>query len=225
MAEIVPAILPKNFTELQEQLGLVRNLVKTVQIDICDGKFALNETWPYWHGVVSDQSFLKIVGEDEGLPFWQDLDFEFDLMVKNPEEVVPQWIAAGASRVIVHIESVSDFEMIEKATAELVELGIALNPSTQNEILKPLASRFDFIQCMGNDKIGFHGVELDSRVYQKIKELRREYPQIPISVDIGVSEETAPLLVVAGATRLVSGSAIFESGDIAETIKMFENIE
>jgi len=37
--EITPAILPKDFNELSEKISRVVNLVKTVQIDFCDGVF------------------------------------------------------------------------------------------------------------------------------------------------------------------------------------------
>jgi len=76
---------------------------------------------------------------------------------------------------------------------------------------------------MGNDKVGFHGVELDENVYDKIKELRKKYPKLEIAIDIGVNFETAPKLVKAGATKLISGSGIFKNKNIPEAIKKLEN--
>ena len=77
---------------------------------------------------------------------------------------------------------------------------------------------------MGNDKIGYHGVELDEKVYEKIKILREKYSDLPIAVDIGVNETTAPLLIQAGATKLVIGSAIFNTDDIIGTVERFRNL-
>src|SRR6185436_5296895 len=104
--QILPAIIPKDREDLEEHLSQVLGLVSLVQIDICDGKFVKNVTWPYFKGKYSDD-FQNILKEDEGLPFWKEIDFEIDLMVANPFEVVTDWISAGASAVILHIESVS----------------------------------------------------------------------------------------------------------------------
>jgi pentose-5-phosphate-3-epimerase len=47
---------------------------------------------------------------------------------------------------------------------------------------------------------------------------------MPIAIDIGVNEDTAPDFVQAGVTKLISGSAIFENPDIKETIKYFRGL-
>jgi ribulose-phosphate 3-epimerase len=79
---------------------------------------------------------------------------------------------------------------------------------------------------MGNDNIGFHHVELDEeRVIPNIQALRMTFPELPIAVDIGVTTETAPMLVEAGATRLISGSAIFEAEDIEGTIAELSSLD
>ena len=49
-------------------------------------------------------------------------------------------------------------------------------------------------------------------MYDKIK-LLEEISDLPIEVDIGVNEETAPKLVKAGATKLITGSVLFNSYD------------
>ena len=82
----------------------------------------------------------------------------------------------------------------------------------------------DFVQCMGIANIGFQGEEFDERVLNQIKELRSQYKELIISVDGSVNEITAPLLVKAGANRLVIGSAVMNSYDVRETIKEFENL-
>ncbi|KKW10400.1 MAG: hypothetical protein UY50_C0035G0012, partial [Parcubacteria group bacterium GW2011_GWA2_49_9] len=75
---IVPAIIPKDFSDIAEKLELVKGTAHSVQIDIADGKFAPNKTWPY----IGDHGEMTgILREEEGLPFWKDFDFEFDLMV------------------------------------------------------------------------------------------------------------------------------------------------
>ena len=240
MTEIIPAILPEDIDDLREKLSLISGIIPLAQIDVCDGRFAPTKTWPYKKGV--DETFLRIVGQEEGFPFWGSVDFEADLMVKHPENIVDDWISAGAKRVIIHIESTPDpLSLFQKIKLEYgasdessygVETGVALNIETPNEEVYELLSEvddegepaIDSVQFMGIENIGYQGEPFDERVFEKIRELRERFPDIIISVDGGVSLENASELIEAGANRLVSGSAIFESGDIAGTVEVFQNI-
>jgi len=239
MIEIIPAILPKDLDELRDRMAQVSGLAPLVQIDVCDGKFVPSKTWPYVKGGMTE--FERITAEDEGFPFWDSLDFEADLMVKKPEEVVDSWIKAGAKRVVLHIESSNKIlPLIEKLREEYgtakdeafgLEIGVALNIQTPNEEVYEILdmideegnSIIDFVQFMGIDNVGFQGQEFDDRVLEKISDLRGVYPNIQISVDGGVGFDNAADLISAGATRLISGSTIFESGDIAEAMHNLAN--
>jgi ribulose-phosphate 3-epimerase len=237
MAEIIPAILEKDFKEIKRKLGVLRGLVKSVQLDIEDGVFVKNTTWPFLPRAQSggdarlDDNFLKIINEEEGMPHWQDFDFEIDLMVTDAVENFDLYTKLGAKKIIFHIEAVSTVEEfrnflegIDLYTKDDLEVGLALNPRTPTEKIFPLVSLIDFVQFMGNDKIGHKGISLDERVYGKIEEWREKFPDIPVAVDIGVNADTAPRLILAGAEKLVIGSAIFESSDIIKTIKKFQNL-
>ncbi|MEK9182108.1 MAG: hypothetical protein AAB781_00790 [Patescibacteria group bacterium] len=240
MTEIIPAILPEDIDDLREKLSLVSGIAPLAQIDVCDGKFTPTKTWPYKKGV--DETFLRIVGQEEGFPFWDSIDFEADLMVKHPENIIDDWISAGAKRIVIHIESTPDpLSLFRKIRQEYgssseasygVEIGAALNIETPNEEIYDILSEvddggaptIDFVQFMGIENIGYQGEPFDERVLEKIRDLREMYPNTIISVDGGVSLENAAELIEAGANRLVSGSAIFESGDIAEAIETFQNL-
>ncbi len=219
--EIIPAILPKDFAEVQEKVDLVKGLVKTVQIDICDGQFVPNATWPYKR---RDDTFEKITKEEEGLPGWEKLDFEIDLMVNRPQEVVEEWIQAGAIRLIIHAESKGDVAGAIAAVTGRVDVGVALNIETPIDVIAPYADKITFVQCMGIDRIGFQGQPFDEKVLEKIRAIKEKYPNLIVSVDGGVSLETGPKLVEAGATRLVAGSAIFHSDNMVEAIEKFRRI-
>jgi len=220
--EIIPAIIPKSFEHLKSQLALVKGIVHLVQIDITDGIFAPTKTWPF---VEEDINFEKIKNQKEGMPFWEDLNFEFDLMIKNPEKTIDDWINVGASALIIHIESTNEIEnLIEKIKDRNILIGVSLNPNTENEKVYQLVDKINFVQFMGNDKIGYHEVELDEKVYKKINDFRNKYPKVPISIDIGVNKETIPHLVKSGANRLISGSSVFNSDDIKKTIEKLKEL-
>src|SRR3989344_8364619 len=124
--EIIPAIMPKSYDDLVEKMGLFAGVVPIVQLDIMDGKFVPERTWPY--PLARDPHFDAIVDQEEGMPAWEDVNFEVDLMIENPELMVPKWISAGVSRAIVHVESMGDFEKIREAVPTgLIELGLAIN--------------------------------------------------------------------------------------------------
>ncbi len=234
MIEIVPAILPKDFEELREKLESVLGLVDSVQIDVLDGGLTPKASWPYTN--TEEDNFKKIVTEEESLPFWEDFKFEVDCMVRNPHDHVSTWITAGAERIVVHAESFESPEDLEEFVAYFnahfvspgslisVYLGIALGVDTSPLFVERVLGDISFVQCMGIERIGFQGEAFDSRVLQSIKAVKNMHPHITVSVDGGVTLDTAPQLLDAGATRLVIGSAIFGSDNIPDTIESFYNL-
>ena len=215
--EIIPAIIPKDFENLKLELRKVRGIAKRVQIDLTDGIYTPNKSWPY----NDKKNFEKIVSQDEGMPFWEDFDFDFDLMVSNPEDIYSDLISAGASSLIFHIESLKGDKVafVKKVKEEnMISVAVAIKTTTPNEELEPFLDIVDFVQFMGIEKIGYQHQEFDERVLEKIKDLRFKNQEIDIAVDGSVNFDTAESLIKAGANLLVSGSAILEAGDVKEAI-------
>ena len=225
--EIIPAILPRNFAEIIDKVSLVKGLVKTVQIDICDGNFVPNITWPFNTSSdgQDDKIFERILKEEDGLPSWQEVNYEFDLMVnfKDAGEI-EKWVQMGASRIILHIESKGDMTAVIEKISDEVEIGLALNIGTPIDSIEPFKNKIQFVQLMGINRVGFQGQEFDHKVIGKIKGVRAEYLDLPISIDGGVSLQNAGLLIDAGANRLVIGSAIFEAEDVEKMLEQFRKL-
>ena len=231
MTEIIPAIMPDTYEDLLSKATRVKGLVPLAQIDIMDGAFVKSKSWPYSEGGTRrEPHFVALMAQDEGMPCWEDLDFEIDLMIGEPEKHIDEWLPLGASRLIFHIESIKDMDKFwshdmwkegarDIGGEKVVQLGLALNPDTSLDVLLPHISKIDFVQCMGIAKIGYQGQPFDERVLEQINALRVSYPNLPISVDGGVNMETARLLKDAGANRLVSGSAIFGAPDTLAAIE------
>jgi len=241
MTEVLPAIIPTSYEDLSCKMSVVKGIVRLVQIDVCDGKFVPSESWPY---IGDDENhFEKITEEEEeGFPFWESMDFEADLMIKNPEESAEKWIKAGAKRIILHVESspkILDFVKNLRKTygyagdsIASIEIGIALNIDTPNDILKEFLEKnpegralADFVQFMGIKRIGYQGQEFDEEVYKKISDLRQKYPSVVIGIDGGVNFDNYKDLVKAGVDKLISGSAIYESEDIRQTVEEMSGIK
>lgn len=238
MADIIPAILPKNYEDLKNKIALVRGIVPIVQVDICDGIFVKNITWPFLSKSAEvglpqenmDEHFRRILNEQEGMPFWEDIDFELDLMVYDAVENFDIYTKLGPRRIIFHLEAMSDLEEFQNFLEgvdiyirDTIQIGVAINPNTPLEKIFPLVSHIDFVQCMGISEIGFQGQEFNERVIENIKKLKEKFSDLIISVDGGVNFENAPLLASRGADRLVIGSAIFNTDDIIDTVERFKD--
>ncbi len=232
MIEIIPAIMPGSVQDIEDKLSYIVREAPLVQLDIMDGKFVKPKTWPYVH---NHGAFEALATQAEGLPLWEKCDFEIDLMVAHPEEVIEDWIIVGAKRIVVHIESTKKVDEIIKKFNERfardpetkqrdVELGLALNILTSSETIVPYLKDIDFVQFMGIDRIGYQGESFDQNVIDKIRDFHNAHPEIIVSIDGGVSLETAPSLIKAGTSRLVSGSAVFESANIKATIEAFKTL-
>ena len=90
-----------------------------------------------------------------------------------------------------------------------------------NEI-ENLVSKIDFVQFMTVHP-GFQGGEFVKEVVNKIALFRQKYKDIMIMCDGGITPETAPLLVKAGASVLVSGSYVVKSVDVEEAVEKLKN--
>ncbi len=228
MVEIIPAIMPDNYDDLLLKAGRVKGFVSCAQIDVMDGKFVPSVSWPY--DKQGKEQFKEMVKDDKMLPFWEDISYEIDLMVEHPEEVILDWVSLGARRILVHIESVNNPKEIISLIDDMlsnekdlegrspVEFGIAIGAQTSINVIAPYIHDIEVVQLMGIKKIGYQGEKFDEHVIDRIKDLQREYPHLIISIDGGVNFDSAPELIKAGATRLVSGSTIFNSEDIQEAI-------
>jgi ribulose-phosphate 3-epimerase len=228
MIEIIPSVLVEDFSELNEKLAKFVNISKLVQVDMCDGKFVPSVSWPM--GRNDQHSVQDILNEEKGMPFWEDIDFEFDLMIINAHKQFDFFTRLGAKRIIFHLEAEEEksfkefLESLDPYFKDNIEIGIAINTTTEISKLDQLINLVDFIQCMGIEKIGFQGEPFDIRVLEQIKNIHAKYPEIKISVDGSVNENTAPALLKAGANRLIVGSALLNSYDIRETFREFQEL-
>jgi len=201
--EIFPAILAKDEKELRRKVESVEGLCETVQIDVMDGKFVDNATW------ADPDRFRKMP-----LP----MPFEVHLMVKDPLERLDAWSLAGCERVLIHAESVDDLaEALRLAKSYGMEAGISINPETPVSAIEDAVSEADVVQVMGVDP-GWMGQGFQEVAVEKVAELREKFPDLVIEVDGGVAVGVARRLADAGADRLVSGSAVFNSGAPAKAL-------
>ena len=204
MVEIIPAILAKDEKEFRRKAESVTDLCETIQIDVMDGAFVDNVTW-------ADPKRIDLMR----LP----MAFEVHLMVKDPLASLDAWSVAGCQRAIVHAEAVEDVaEALRQIKLYGMEAGVSLNPETSIESVEEALSEADVVQVMGVHP-GWMGQAFQPVALEKVRTLREKFPELMIEVDGGVAVGIARELAEAGADRLVSGSAVFNSGAPAKAIE------
>lgn len=206
-ADVVPAIIPKSQEDLQAKLAVVSKFAREVQVDIVDGVFAKPASWPYTLSGDLSANIPRAIFRDQII--------ELDLMIEKPEEYLDIWARTGATKILIHVEAITDFSFITNhCRGNDYRLGIAIGNDTPLEVLSAhdLAC-VDYIQLMGIATIGSQGASFDSRVLERIPRVLEQYPEFPISIDGSVNAQTLSKLYKAGARRFVTGSAILAAED------------
>ncbi|MDP3003981.1 MAG: ribulose-phosphate 3-epimerase, partial [Candidatus Azambacteria bacterium] len=213
MTQIIPALITSDedstndFKELKLKFEKLQPFLADfdnwVQIDITDGKFVPTET---------------VINLEDLKYFTEKADVEFHLMINRPEKVIGEWARIGPKRIIVHIEAVEDMdELLNVCREKDIELGLALNPETPNMMIEPWINAVDLILFLGVHP-GQGGQKFIPEVLEKIKSLRRNFPNVKIEVDGGVRTANIEELKKAGADIFVIGSGILKSPNIGTVI-------
>ena len=205
--------MPNSFQDITEHVEQVTGLVRFIQIDMCDGRFVQNKTFPFQPKDAA--SVEALMNESVPLPAWEDIEYEFDLMVTDASKRIEDWVRMGARRLVFHIDAESnlleELDNLDYFWREQVDIGLAIRTTTDIETLDSYINYIDYIQCMGIEQIGYQGQDFDPRVLNQVHMLKEKYPDLPVQVDGSVNHQTAERLVSAGADRLIVGSSFWNA--------------
>ncbi|HHX98266.1 MAG: ribulose-phosphate 3-epimerase [Kiritimatiellia bacterium] len=140
------------------------------------------------------------------------------LMVMRPDLYAPQFIAAGADTVLIHVESPCDLAATLKSIRELGKrAGLTLNPETPVTALRGYAALLDEVLVMTVHP-GFGGQAFLEHGVEKIAALAEWLPELDISVDGGINADTGARCAAAGANVLLAGSSLYHADDMRDAI-------
>lgn len=203
MVYIAPSLLSADFSKLQEEVKDIElGGAEWLHLDVMDGHFVPNIT--FGPGLV------------KALRPHSNLFFDVHLMIENPDQYIGEFANAGADMIVVHAEACTHLHRtIQSIHALGKKAGVALNPATSLSVLDYILPDLDMVLLMSVNP-GFGGQKFINIVpkLERLMEMCNALGVSPlIQVDGGISPETAPLVVNAGANVLVAGSAVFGKPD------------
>jgi len=206
--------MPKSLEEIRIKTDIAYAHVRTIHVDVMNGTMTHAVCWPFNEGSIVE--FGQLTSGEKALPHWKEVNFEVDIMMKDPEDSIAEWVNAGFKRIIVHIEAAKQFGSIINEWKNVVEIGAAINTETDTgELHRIIVDGVDFVQFMCIQEIGFQGTPFDDSVLDKISAFHKAYPEMTISADGGIKGENIRDLARVGVTRFVMGSAVYNMGGAA----------
>ncbi|WP_018751566.1 ribulose-phosphate 3-epimerase [Paenibacillus sanguinis] len=208
---IAPSILSADFAKLGEEVIDVQSGgADWLHVDVMDGHFVPNLTFgPLVMAALKPHTSLPL---------------DVHLMIEKPELYIPAFAQAGAHLITVHAEACVHLHRVLHLIREHgIKAGVALNPATPASAVREVLEELDLVLVMTVNP-GFGGQAFIPGTLRKIWELKTWKDELGLSelrieVDGGITAETAPLVVEAGADVLVAGNAVFGRPDRKAAIK------
>ena len=213
---IAPSILSADFGNLERDCKMVNlSSADWFHIDIMDGVFVPNISF--------GMPVLKSIANYAKKPL------DVHLMIVKPERYIETFAALGSEILTVHYEASTHLHRtLQIIKSNGMKAGVALNPHTAVDLLKPIIHEIDLV-CLMSVNPGFGGQNFIESTYDKVTKLssiiKKAGASTKIEIDGGVTNQNAKQLIECGAHALVAGSFVFSSENPKESILELKNIK
>ena len=208
--EIEPSLYAADFGHLADQIEVLLHAgTRIFHFDCGDGHFVE----PITMGPIVLASISEQIHAMDG-------KIDCHLMVQNPSKHFGAFAQAGADSVTFHYEAVRDVRgCVQAAREHDLDVGLAFSPGTPVPEAVATAENVDVVLCMSIEP-GYSGQSFLPGSLERIA-LTRELlpPEVHVQVDGGIDAENIRAAYDAGATLLVSASAIFGREDLARAYR------
>lgn len=214
--KIAPSILSADFMNLESQIKLIEDAgAGYIHVDVMDGHFVPNLTI----GVPVVKQLARIAR----------IPLDVHLMISNPLEQLPWYLAAGANMITMHAEAFDDADDMRKALDMVHEAGarpaLSVKPKTPVSALEPAIEQLDMVLIMSVEP-GFSGQSYiegsDKKVAEVVAMAKKHQVEPLIQVDGGIGLKTVAGVAQAGADVFVCGNAVYAAEDPAQALKEIE---
>ncbi len=203
---LAPSVLSFDMAQLGTVVGeLLDGGADIIHLDVMDGQFVPPITF----------------GADvaKAMKATRDGFYEAHLMTETPEAQFEAFAAAGCQRIIFHTEATQHSHRLCQTLRSMgIEAGVAINPGTPVEQLRPLLEVADLFLIMTVNP-GWGGQKFIPEALEKVQTLRSWHPTVHIEVDGGVTPETLPQVIAAGANVFVVGSFLAKSANLNQALQ------
>jgi ribulose-phosphate 3-epimerase len=200
---ISPSILAADFARLGEEARAVEAAgADRLHVDVMDGHFVPN--------ITIGPDVVKALRPHVSIPM------DVHLMIAPVDPYLEAFRNAGADLITIHPEAGPHLNRSLRHIRQIgAKAGVAFDPSTPPEVIEWMLDDIDLVLVMTINP-GFGGQSFMPSQLSKISRLREMIDasgrDITIQVDGGVTPQTAPLCLEAGANALVAGTAVFRGG-------------
>ena len=208
---ITPSILNADFAHLDSEIAKIAGVSDFIHLDIMDNVFVPNMTFDF-------QAATEII---KSCP----IPVDSHLMVADVDLIAIQYAEAGSASVTIHVEAARDIRStLKEIKSHGARASIALKPKTPIHEYSQYLDLIDMVLIMTVEP-GFGGQKFMADMMDKVRKSKVLIGDRPIwiQVDGGVSMETIAIAREAGADTFVAGSAVFNSPDPAEMVKMLRH--